>query len=71
MVDQLLNLMELMDNINNKISILEKSHLELAKELIELKYKVKVITIDFEDGSGKKFIVTTTNNPFKKQFVKL
>jgi hypothetical protein len=54
-----------------KLSVLERSHLEIAKELIELKFNVKVITIDFEDGSGKKFIVTTTNNPLIKQFVKL
>ena len=47
------------------------SHLDLAKELIELKFKVKINTIDFEDGSGKKFIVTTVSNPLKKQFVKL
>lgn len=49
----------------------ERAHLELAKELIELKFKVKVITIDFEDGSGKKFIVTTNINPLKKRFVRL
>jgi hypothetical protein len=48
---------------------LERSHLEIAKELIELKFNVKVITIEFEDGSGKKFNVTTTTNPLKKQFV--
>ena len=48
-----------------------RSHLDLAKELIELKFKVKIISIDFEDGSGKKFIVTTTDNPLKKRFVKL
>ena len=48
---------------------MQQAHLELAKELIELKFKVKVITIDFEDGSGKKFIVTTKSNPLKKQFV--
>ena len=48
-----------------------KSHLDLAKELIELKFKVKVNTIDFEDGSGKKFIVTTTDNPLRKRFIKL
>ena len=48
-----------------------RSHLDLAKELIELKFKVKVETIEFEDGSGKKFIVTTTTQPLKKQFVKL
>ena len=60
MVDQLLQL-----------SVLERAHLELAKELIELKFKVKLISIDFEDGSGKKFIVTTVNNPLKNQFVRL
>ena len=48
---------------------MQQAHLELAKELIELKFKVKVITIDFEDGSGKKFIVSTKSNPLKKQFV--
>jgi len=60
MVDQLLQL-----------SVLERAHLDLAKELIELKFKVKVETIDFEDGSGKKFIVTTTDNPLRKRFIKL
>jgi hypothetical protein len=48
-----------------------RSHLDLAKELIELKFKVNIISIDFEDGSGKKFIVTTKSNPLKKQFVRL
>ncbi len=48
-----------------------RAHLDLAKELIELKFKIKVITIDFEDGSGKKFIVTTTDNPLRKRFIKL
>lgn len=48
-----------------------RSHLDLAKELIELKYKVQIISIDFEDGSGKKFIVTTKSNPLRKQFIKL
>ncbi len=48
-----------------------RSHLDLAKELIELKYKVNITSIDFEDGSGKKFIVTTKSNPLKKQFVRL
>ncbi len=60
MVDQLLQL-----------SLQERAHLDLAKELIELKFKVKINTIDFEDGSGKKFIVTTATNPLKKQFVRL
>jgi hypothetical protein len=48
-----------------------RAHLDLAKELIELKFKIKVITIDFEDGSGKKFIVTTTDNPLRKRFINL
>jgi len=50
---------------------MNSAHLDLAKQLIELKFKVKVITIDFEDGSGKKFIVTTTDNPLKKRFIRL
>ena len=51
--------------------MIERSILELAKELIELKYKVQVVDIQLEDGTGKKFIVTTTSNPVKRQFVKL
>lgn len=50
---------------------LSQAHLELAKELIWLKFRIEVITIEFEDGSGKNFIVTTKCNPLKKQFVKL
>jgi hypothetical protein len=51
--------------------MLEKSILKLAKELIELKFKVQIIDIQLEDGSGTKFVVTTTTNPLKKQFIKL
>ena len=54
-----------------QLSVLERSHLDLAKQLIELKYKVQVISIQFEDGSGKKFIVTTKSNPLQKQFIRL
>jgi hypothetical protein len=50
---------------------MKEAHLQLAKELIELKFKIEVLTIDFEDGSGLKFIVTTKSNPIKKQFVRL
>ena len=50
---------------------LEKALLEIAKELIELKFKVKLLSIELEDGSGKKFIVTTSTEPLKKQFVRL
>jgi hypothetical protein len=51
--------------------ILLVSYLDIAKQLIECKFKVKVNTIDFEDGSGKKFIVTTTTQPLRKQFIHL
>lgn len=53
------------------IKILSEALLSVAKELIELKFKVKVIDIQFEDGSGKKFIITTLTSPLKKQFVSL
>jgi len=52
-------------------NIMEQSHLAIAKELIELKWNVKVVTIEFEDGSGRKFIVTDDTNPAKKRFVML
>ncbi len=52
-------------------TIMEQSHLAIAKELIELKWNVKVVTIEFEDGSGRKFIVTDDINPSKKRFVML
>ena len=54
-----------------QLSLQERSHLRLAKELIELKFKVQIATIDFEDGSGSKFIVTTKQAPTLKQFVRL
>ena len=57
--------------ITPKVDIMEQSHLAIAKELIELKWNVKVITIEFEDGSGRKFIVTDDSNPAKKRFVML
>lgn len=50
---------------------MQQAHLQLAKELIELKFKVQVTSIEFEDGSGKNFIITTKSNPLRKQFVKL
>lgn len=51
--------------------VMKKGHLEIARQLIELKFKVKVISIEFEDGSGRCFIITTSTNPLKKQFVRL
>jgi hypothetical protein len=50
---------------------MKDNHLRIAKELIEVRYGVKVTSIDFEDGSGSKFIITTTSKPFKKQFIVL
>ena len=37
--------------------MLEKSIKELAKQLIEIKYLVKVQSIEMEDGSGRSFNV--------------
>jgi hypothetical protein len=38
-------------------TMLEKSVKELAKQLIEIKYLVKVQSIEMEDGSGRCFNV--------------
>lgn len=51
--------------------IMKENHLRIAKELLETRFHVKITSIEFEDGSGSKFIVTTANNPTKRQFVKL
>jgi hypothetical protein len=53
------------------MTTIEKSHLDIAKQLIEIKFKVKVLLIEFEDGSGKKFNITTNINPAKKRFITL
>lgn len=50
---------------------MKEAHLQLAKEFIELKYRVKILSIEFEDGSGRKFNIVTASNPAKKQFIKL
>jgi hypothetical protein len=50
---------------------MEKNHLELAKQLIELKYSVKVISIEFEDGSGRSFNIVAAHNPLKKIHIRL
>ena len=57
--------------VSQAISMVAKSVIEVDKQLIELKYKVKVLSVSFEDGSGKKFIVTTSDQPLKKRFVQL
>jgi hypothetical protein len=51
--------------------MMEKSHLEIAKQLIELKFNVKVLSIEFEDGSGRSFNIVTKSNPDKKQWIRL
>jgi hypothetical protein len=48
-----------------------KSHLAIAQQLIELKYNVVVTSIEFEDGSGRSFNITTKSNPLKKQHVRV
>ena len=50
---------------------MKENHLRIAKMLIELRFKVEVISIEFEDGAGNKFLVTTKSNPLKKQFIVL
>lgn len=48
---------------------LERSCLALAKELIELKYRIRVTKIEFKDGSGRNFIVSSGHN--RRQFIRL
>lgn len=50
---------------------MKNGHLEIARQLIELKFGVKVTSIEFEDGSGRSFNVTTSTNPLKKQHIRL
>lgn len=51
--------------------IKDKALLDIARQLIELKWNVRLTSIEFEDGSGLKYIVTTTANPAKKEFINL
>ena len=39
---------------------MQKAHLDIAKQLIEMKHNVKITSIEFEDGSGKSFNITTS-----------
>ena len=57
--------------VKEKIKVMKENHLRIAKMLIELRFKVEVISIEFEDGAGNKFLVTTKSNPLKKQFIVL
>lgn len=56
-------------NEPNKITIEETTLLDLARQLIEAKYKVTVIDIEMEDGSGRKFNIKTEDSPDKKVFM--
>jgi hypothetical protein len=49
---------------------MQRAHLDLAKQLIELKHNVKITSIEFEDGSGKSFNITTSGWT-QKQYVRL
>jgi len=53
------------------MTIMQETHLRLAKELIEIKYLIKVDSIRFEDGSGSKFLVTATGSPKAERFIQL
>ena len=53
------------------MTIMQATHLRLAKELIEVKHPIQVNTIKFEDGSGSKFIITSKSNPNKETFIQL
>ena len=39
---------------------MQRAHLDIARQLIEMKHNVKITSIEFEDGSGKSFNITTT-----------
>ena len=48
---------------------MQAAHLEIAKQFIEKLWRVRILSIEFEDGSGRKFNIVTSTNPAKKQFV--
>ena len=52
-------------------NIMTKAHLDIARQLIELKYNVVITSIEFEDGSGLSFNITTQSAPHKKQHVRV
>ena len=39
---------------------MQMAHLDIARQLIEMKHNVKITSIEFEDGSGKSFNITTS-----------
>lgn len=60
---------EVLESIPYNKSTMEQAHLAIAKELIELKWNIKVTSIMFEDGSGRKFIITDDSNPIKQRYI--
>ena len=60
---------EVLKSIPHNKSTMEQAHLAIAKELIELKWNIKVTSIMFEDGSGRKFIITDDSNPIKQRYI--
>ena len=40
--------------------VMQMAHLDIARQLIEIKHNVKITSIEFEDGSGKSFNITTS-----------
>ena len=53
------------------MTVMQATHLRLAKELIELRYLIKVDSIRFEDGSGSKFLVTSAEGSKAERFIQL
>ena len=53
------------------MTVMQATHLRLAKELIQIRYLIKVDSIRFEDGSGSKFLVTATGSPKEERFIQL
>jgi hypothetical protein len=50
---------------------LETVCLKLAKELIEIKFNVDILYIEFGEELGKKFNIITKDNPFETIVIKL
>jgi hypothetical protein len=55
----------------NKITIEEATLLDLARQLIEAKYKITIIDIEMEDNSGKRFNIKTEDSPDKSILIQL
>jgi hypothetical protein len=57
--------------MDKQSSALVKGLLSVVKEYIEYRFKKEIVSLEPEDGSGRKFIVVTKDQPLKKQFIRL